>query len=65
MPGRELLLVDGAQLTGYLLKLVSSRWYGMQAFSVNVHGVIENTVNKASVSIATPGMCAVFSCGMC
>ena len=33
-----------------------------QAFSDYAQGVIQDTVNEASVSAATPDWCAVFSC---
>ena len=46
MPGRELLVVDEAQLVGYLL--------GTQTFSDSAHGVVKNTVIEASMSNATP-----------
>ena len=59
IPGRKLHFVFEAQFAGYLLGLANSPLCGTWASSDNVHGVIKNTVNEASVSTPTPDWCAV------
>ena len=59
MPGKELLLVDKAQLVGCLLGLAdSSLVWDAGICSVNDHGIIENIVNEANVNTARPNWCA-------
>ena len=38
------------------------RWSGTQASSYNIQGVIQDTVNEASINAATPDWCVVLSC---
>ena len=64
MPGRKLLYVGKAQLTGYLLELANVCWCGTQVPRDNLHDVIENTANEASVSTATPDKCVVLTTQM-
>ena len=50
MLGREFLVVDEAQLDGYIKYWQIVRCYGTQASNDNANGVNKNTVNEASVS---------------
>ena len=61
-PWRVTLLVGEAQLAGCLKYWVSGPLAGTQASSDYVQGIVQDTVDEASVSIVTPDWCTVLSC---
>ena len=60
-PRRVSLLVSKAQLAG-CLRVQVVHWSGTQASSNYVQGIVQDTVDEASVSTATPDWCTVLSC---
>ena len=61
-PRRVSLPVSEAQLAGCLRVQVGGPWSGTQASSDYAQGVVQDIVNEASVSTATPDWRAVLSC---